>query len=537
VVTVFNKIMTADGQLMTAGSFQSDFKDVVGPSYVGTRLDETGYVCKIDFNEAIDISGMAIYAVNGTSNTTIKSYLSSVSNYVLSADKKSLTVDLTYKGEKVLNVMVSIAGIKDVKGNVPVQYKMDVLVQTDATEKSLAHIVDVKRESKTLLVATFDQAIQFGGNIIIDGSYIAGIVDSLDKKKVKYTLTNTTITGSKQVSFSGWRNYNVVNTTGSNQTRMVDFTLDTTAPKVVGQEFATATENGINIQTLTLMYDKKISVVDGSGSLTALVNNIINGNVSSKSFTYTASASAQKLVLTFTGQIFDSGYYSFTLPAGLVMDTLENVSAMQVISVSKLAGSSFELPPPLTINQDPTNPSKIKVTFRNRLDQASTQNIANYLVNGSITPVSAIITEQSENNAIVELTFASGSFTSTGTYTIRVGGLKGFNDSYGQMKDYNTMLTIIDNSGPQVKSCKLISSQTIQITLTKSVTGTGQFQYYAANGLTNVSSTYTHGDTIYITLPTQLTTSTLLVITDNQYKDANNNLANIPSQIGVEKSY
>jgi hypothetical protein len=536
VVSVFSKIMATDGQLVAAGAFQSDFKDTVGPAYVSTQVDDTGYICKINFNEALDISGLAILSVNGTSSTTVKSFLSNPSNYVLSSDKKTLSISLGSLNEKALNVMVSMVGIKDVKGNASVQYQLNTLVQTDATPKPLANIVEVKRESKTLLVATFDRGIQFGGYAIIDGNYITGVIDSTDNKKVKYTLTNTAITGSKNVTFSGWINYNVSNATGNSQTRAVDFTLDTTAPKVVGYEFAVSTENGSSVQTLTLVYDKKISLVNGSGTLSALVNSN-SGNVYTKSITYTAVANAQKLTLTFAGQNFDSGYYKITLPAGMVVDSLENLSATQDITVAKQAGSSVVLPQPVSILQDPTNPSKIKVTFANKLDQVSAQTVANYLVNGTITPVSATIIEQSDSNAVVELVFASASFSSSGTYTIKVSGVKGYNDSYGPMKEYNTILTLVDNSGPQVVSCKLTSATAVQLTLSKNVTGTGEFQIHIGGTLVNATATYVAGNVIYITLPSPVTASTYLVVTKNELKDANNNLANIQSPLLAEKSY
>ncbi len=536
VVSVFSKVMATDGQLVAANAFQSDFKDTVGPAYVSTEVDETGYVSKIKFNEALDISGLTILQVNGSSNATVKAFLSNPSNYTLSADKKSLTISLGSLNEKALNVMVSMVGIKDIKGNASSSYQLNVLVQTDATPKPLANIVEVKRESKTLLVASFDRAIQFGGYAIIDGNYITGVIDNTDNKKVKYTLTNTAITGPKNVTFSGWINYNVSSTTGNSQTRAVDFTLDTTAPKIVGYEFTTETENGISTQLLTLSYDKKISLVNGSGTLSALVNSS-SGNVYTKSITYTAVANGQKITLTFAGQNFDSGYYNITLPVGMVVDSLENLSASQVISVAKQAGSSAVLPQPVSVLQDLTNPSKIKVTFANKLDQSSAQNVANYLVNNTITPVSATIIEQSESNAVIELTFASGAFGASGTYTIKVSGIKGYNDSYGAMKEYNTILSLVDNSGPVVVSCKLTSPTFVQLTLSKNVTGTGDFQIYAGGSLVNATSTYVAGNVIYITLPQSITDSTYIVNTKNEFRDSNNNLATIPSPIMAVKSY
>lgn len=536
VVTVFNKIMTTQGQMVAPGSFQSDFKDTVGPLYVGSQIDDSGYICKLNFNEALDISKLTVLSVNGTNSTTIQSYLNNVGNYKLSPDKKSLTINLASLGEKALNVMVVLAGIKDIKGNELPQYQIAAVVQTDATPKPIANIVDVKRESKTLLVATFDRPIQFGGYIIVDNATISGVIDSQDSKKVNYSLTNTTITGTKQVTFSGFFNYNAINSSGNSITRGVDFTLDTTPPKAFPSELASTTENGVVVHTLTINYDKKISVVKASGVITALVNSV-NGNIYSKEFSYTASAKGQVLELKFVGQTFEAGYYNFKLPIGLVMDSLENLSAEQSISVSKQAGSTSSLPQPTTVIQDPFNPSKIKVTFGNKLDLASARNVSNYIINNSINPISATIIEQSETNAVVELIFASGSFSSSNAYTFKIVGIKGFNDTYGTMKDFNTILNLVDNTAPQFQSCKLTSAMSVQIILSKNVTGTGEFQVYTSNGLVSATVSYVAGNTIYLTVPTPIVDSTYMIITKNEFKDSSHNLANIPTQFLVEKGY
>jgi hypothetical protein len=115
--------------------------------------------------------------------------------------------------------------------------------------------------------------------------------------------------------------------------------------------------------------------------------------------------------------------------------------------------------------------------------------------------------------------------------------VKGYNDSHGTMNEYNTILTLVDNSGPQVISCKLTSATTVQLTLSKSVSGTGEFQINVGGNFVSATATYVAGNVIYITSPTPITTSTYLLITKNEFKDISNNLANIPATIMAEKSY
>ena len=530
VVTVFSKVMTEDGQVVAPASFQNDFKDTLGPTYVNTEIADNGYISKINFSEAIDISNLAIISVNGTSNSTVKARLTAASNYILSADKKSLTIDLSGTNEKALNVMVTMVGIKDIIGNTATPYQMNVIVQIDATEKPVANIISAVRESKTSMVVTFDQPMIFAGYALVDGNYLQGTIDSENNKVVRFALTNTSGTGTKIVAFSGYRNYNMVNSTANNQTRAVDFTLDTTPPMLTLYEFTSEVVNGVSVQNIELIYSKRISAVNGSGILTALVQSV-SGDILSKVLTYTAVANGSKLTLSFAGQTFESGNYTVSLPENLVMDSLDNPSQAQQIALTKQAGSSAALPQPVTVDQDLTNPSKIRLTFNNRLDIASAQNVSNYRVNGNIVPVSAIITGQTERNAVVELTFASASFTSSSLYTLTVSGVMGYNGSYGPMKEYNTLLTLVENSAPQVTSCKLTSTTTIQITLSEEVSGTGEFMVYTSSGLMNTGGVFVSGKTIYITLPVEMSSSAQIAIIKHDFKDANNNTAIIPPQL------
>lgn len=536
VVTVFNKVMSEDGQIVTAASFQSEFKDNVGPSYVTSEISDNGNACQIIFNEAIDISNLAIIAVSGSNNETVKSKLSNIANYSLSADRKSLTVDMTGCGERAINVMVSMVGIKDLKGNASAQYQMNVLVQTDTTEKPIANVVSVVRESKTTIVATFDKPIETAGYAILDNNNLYGVIDIADRTKVRYTLMNTTVTGTKAIVFRDYRNYNMVYAASTSQTRAVDLTLDTTPPKVVESSLTTVVNEGITSQILELKYNKNISVVSPSGTIGAKISSV-NADIYTRNLSYTAVASGQTLTLTFTGQVLEAGYYTITMPASIVMDTLENLSTQETIVVTKQGGSSSVLPQPTSVDQDITNPSKITVKFANKLDLASAQTVTNYRVNGVYTPVSATVTSQSDTEAVVELIFNSGTFTTNGSYTFTASGVKGHNGTYGEMSIYNTVLSLINNNSPQVKSCQLITTNMIQITLTKDVTGTAKFMVYTSSGYVEANGVYTAGNIVYVSLPVSIDVGTYIMTTENQLVDSSNNIANIQSPMAVSKGF
>ncbi|MBE5962479.1 MAG: hypothetical protein E7256_14065 [Lachnospiraceae bacterium] len=541
VITISKSIKAADGTEMTPYTVQKEMEDTTGPIYLGSEVDDSGYVCTFNFNEPIDISEMSVYSVTGTNNTSLKAMLSTASNYQLSADKKSLKIDLSGCGETSANVTVKLLGIKDLVGNVSVSFPVTALAKVDATTKPLATIVSAERVSKTTLKVTFSRAMVYPGYVIIDGETISGVIDASDNKVVTYTLVNTALTGAKVVQFSGWYSYNAPNYQTDLVKRSVNFTLDTTAPMVTNYTLVNTTKNNTAITTLTLTYNKDISVVEASGTMASKVQST-TGNIYAKTLTYTASASKNVLTVVFgTGQASDNGTYTITVPAGIVMDTYGNLSKKQGFTMTKQLDSSSALPAPSQVIQDSTNPSKVYVYFGAKLDLTAACNVNNYTFASTIHPTSAVVSSQDESSAIVELTFAAGALSYTSTYPVVISGLKGYNGSYAEMETYKTTIAMVDNVPAMITSggCKLTSNSFVTITLTEPVTG--KATVVVNNGGTLITTDcMVSGDTLYIALNTPITGSSYyLMFTENNLVDVYGNEAaiNLNTPIGIVRSY
>lgn len=536
VTTIFNKTESVNGTPVQATSFQNDFIDTVGPMYKETTISDNGYKAQIHFSEAIDISKLHILQVYGETNTYVKSHIGNANNYVLSSDKKTLTIDLIATGQKVVNAMVEMTGIKDLKGNEAEPYVLSVIVRCDATEKPIANIVKVERINKTQLTATFDAAIETPGNVKIDGLMSYGTVDPDNNKKVNYTIINTNITGSQPVTFSGWRNYNAVYNSNVSQTRVVDFTLDTTPPILYKYELVSSVQNGLVVNKLVLNYSKSVSLSALSGNLSALVYSS-NGNILPMNIAYTGIAEDKTVTLTLTTQNLESGTYNFTIPKDFVVDSLSNASTATTIQIQKSAGSSNSLPAPSSVIQDATNPNRIIVTFNYKLDMASVANVSNYTLGAYTNPISATIEQQDNNKAVVVLTFANGVIGNTGTHALTIRGLKGYNGSYSEMKVYNTTLTLVENTSATVVSCKQVSPYGIEIEMSKPVTGTGTFQVYTGSTYIAPASCLVSGKTIYLSFSQAVSSVSYLILTNNYFVDYSNNTALINSPLSVQRAY
>lgn len=537
VITVSELIKNTGGTAVTPYTVQKSLKDEVGPSYVTTTVDNTGYISTIEFNEALDISGLSVYSVTGTSNTTLKAYLTSAENYVLSADKKSLSIDLSSCGVTSANVMVSITGIKDILGNASNPFTLNARVKIDATQKPNATLVSVTRTSKNIMTATFSKAIQVAGYAYIGDEYVTGIVDSKDDKKVNYVITNTALTGTQVVKLNGWMSYNATSMQSSDVTRGVKFTLDTTAPALIGYTLTSTTENKVPVLKLTLTYNKEVTLIDGSGKMNVKIKSS-SDNVYNKQLAYTASAKSKVVTITFTNQTNENGTYTFSIPASLVMDQYENASVAATINLSKQTSNSSQLPAPESVSQDTDSPELIYVKFSAKLDVATATKTTNYRVGTNAYPTSATIVSQDDRSATVELKFANNAIPTTANYPVTIKGIKGYNNSYGEMSEYNVIIPLVENAAPIYQSAKLTSAYSIVLTFGENITGTVDLTVYDGNNI--VGSAYTISDNqIYITLTQDITSKAYIMFHENNLKDASNNTANIKlnTKLAVTKSY
>lgn len=537
VITISESIVSTNNLPVVPYTEQKKFKDESGPMYVSTSIDETGYISTIHFSEAIDISSFSIYNVVGTTNTSLQAYLTNASNYTLSADKKSLSIDLGSRGVTTANVMVYMVGIKDIVGNASNPFSLPARIQIDATLKPNATLESVIRTSKNIVTATFSRPIQYAGYMYIGSDYVSGVVDSKDATKVNYTIPNPSITGSQVVTINGWVSYNAVSEQTTDVKRGVNFTLDATPPALVGYTLASSTENNAPVTKLTLTYHKEVALLSGNGTLSAKIIST-NANVYNKKMPYTAVAQGKTVTLSFVNQATETGTYNFEIPAGLVMDQYENLSLAATINLSKQTDNSSVLPAPMSIMQDITNPSKLYIKFSQKLDLATVMNVGNYTVGNSSRPSSANIVAQDDTSATIELIFASGAIPTTATYPVTVRGIKGYNDSYAEMEVYQTIVPLVENAAPTFKSAKLTSEYSIVATFSESFTGSTAITVYNGNSVVG-SSFIVLDNEVHISLDQPITSSAFIMFTKNELIDDNNNLATLTlnKRIGVSRAY
>ncbi len=540
-VVVSGNVKNDSGNSFAQYSTICTLKDTTGPVYTGPSTDETGWKAYINFNEAISIKGLSVSAVSGTTDAVLTTYLKNVENYTLSADKKSIIVDLTGLTTLTnLTAVVKLKGITDIAGNATSSLIQTVNVITDTGTKPLAELVSAQRISKTTVKAEFSSAISYGGYMKINSALAYGTVDSSDHKVVTYTIPEASqgLTGSQVVTFNSWMSYNALTARSTDDSRVVDFTLDTVIPVLTASSIENVTVNGISYAALKLTYSKNIATASTSQQISVRITSN-EGDVATITPTST-TADVDGNVVTYyfsDAQMLLSGKFSITLPAGVVSDSLSNSSAATTVILTKAGASGSALPAPSSVTQSSTDNNVIYVTFSNKLDIDTAEDEASYVLAGSYkVPDSAVLTKNDDTGAVVALTFASGTFTSdTTSYELIIQFVKGYNNSYTAIDDCHIIFTAVENTKPYVTSLKLSGANVI-LTFSEGVKGTCKVNVTdAATQVTYTGTGYASDTNVYVTLSGTVTSSTAKVVfTDNSLYDTNNNQSSvIPNQVYI----
>lgn len=532
-VVISDKVQADGGTPFTQYAEVLTLKDTTGPNYLYTSVGYTGWSSSINFDEPLDISRLSIEGVSGTTDAALVNYLKDPANYILSEDKKSILIDLSaYTSVKNLVVTVTLKGIRDTAGNSTSKLLQNVTVRTDASSKPLASIVKTERISKTEIKVTFSSAIFSPGIAKFGYDQVVGVVSTEDPTVVIYEIPSAyqSKTGTQIVEFSSWYNYNAVSFQDIAISRPVDFTLDTTPPQLVSYELVNAVLDNSAVCKLILTYNKEIATTSTNQEISVRAKNV-NGNISTLTAVSTY-ATVEGCVVTYFFQdnaLMENGDFTIILPAGMVVDKLYNYSNSAQITILKNGTSSDELPEPYVITQDPQDLSTIYLTFANKLDLSSAEQVQNYYLAGNKTyPVAASVVSQDDTGATVALTFASGTFISgVSSYELVISGVKGYNGTYNAITESHVIFTAAENTPPAITGSIRLNYATITMTMSEEVVGSLKITATDTSTGTTISGTgYATGNYIYINLDNVPVSSAVrFVITENNVYDINGNKA------------
>lgn len=561
-ISLSSQILTTAGVPLEQYYKKITYTDQTAPIYMNTKVDDTGLIATINFNEPINFTNMVInevkmYSASGQSaNSSTLNILKNAMNYMASEDKKSLTIDLTNIDytDRNKQFVVVISGIKDMSGNSPVRMYLEAIVYTDTAYKPQARLISVLRTGYNTITANFDRAIDpiNPGYIQLDGGpSIPGKVDSKDSKKVNYSISeaDALYTGVRKVSIGFWSSYNV-NPSDTSANRIyeynVNFTADRTSPQILTYEYNA--ESGV----LTLNCNEDVTITTATGtfssSFTSANEDIKLINIGYTEMAHTEGRNIIKLKVT---NLSLAGNYSFTIPQGFVSDSFRNLSSSRSMLISNSTGSSgsahSELPAPYYIGQNVDDLNKITIRFMNKLDKASAESIGNYRITGLNIINAKLLENTVETGAAVVLTLADNSVEYNLGYKLIISGVRGFNNSYSAISNYEYPLTLKENKKPSYVPNPVLDTvalNNIKLNFTEAVQGTMSVKVTQTVGSTiyeiPVSSVVVNGNNATINLSAPPNNNSLLWIDIISYdiKDMNgNSIMTMPPRLPLSIKY
>ncbi len=544
------KVLTSEGVTLEEYEKTITYIDADPPYITSAAPDDSGMIFRINFNKAINKTGLKVTYTPPSStyvNSLTSSVLTTSNNYVLSQDQKSLFINLSgiASTDYGKSFLIQLYGIKDLNGNTPSTSYLTATLYADASKKPQAQLISVTRTSYYTLTATFSRSIQYGGYLSVEGGgSMFGAVDATDNKKVNYTMSagEASFTGMRSVSVSNWNSYNVIetDTTGKTPvTRSVNFTVDQTPPVLTGNSYDGTT--GL----LTMTFSEKVKLTMANGMFTANMTTLTGGAGNIKNITYSmiSHAEGDNIIKLQISGLDAIGYYTFNIGVGLVTDEYNNNNVDTSITINNLS-STTELPGPYAL-QPTNNPNQIILLFSNMLDLASAQTVSNYSISG-VTIVSAVVSSNTPDGASVVLTIMDGSVDSTVERVLKISGVKGYNGSYTAISTFSMSVTIKDNKKPYYLDPPVFdtsSKSMVKLNFSETITGTLYVDVYQLSGqnTTQLTGTVTiSGNMAYINLGAIQPKGIWLkiVVTGNNLTDTDGNpVVFKTTTLGVAVSY
>jgi hypothetical protein len=283
---------------------------------------------------------------------------------------------------------------------------------------------------------------------------------------------------------------------------------------------------------LVLTYDKDVTLVDDDGVLTAKLVTDDGDVFTDYDISYEADEEDNIVsVILDSDDMDESGTYTITIPEEFVKDDYGNTSLEETVKVTNSGSSSSALPAPKKIVQASDDASIVYVTFAAKLDETTAEDVDNYEISGADI-ISAELTDNTSSSATVELKLEAGSITETSKYNVTVKGITGYHNTYTEMEEYTTQVSLHENVGPEIEDIDYTYPDIIKITFDEDIEGKASFQVMQ-DGVDLAEKSEISGDKVIITLEDKPTLDEAVEIIPTQYNDITDEYGNSAS-IGTE---
>jgi hypothetical protein len=132
------------------------------------------------------------------------------------------------------------------------------------------------------------------------------------------------------------------------------------------------------------------------------------------------------------------------------------------------------LPAPVSITQSQSDNNVIILQFNTKVDKASAENEANYIIAGVAINSAELVAGSGDTS--VRLTVKPGTIPTNGNYLATISGIKGYNNSYTVMNPCYVSLSLKENIAPAVTGFYYTYPVTVTITFSEAIKGSAGFK-------------------------------------------------------------
>lgn len=436
--------------------------DTVSPTIVSTeKLSAAQF--KVNFSEPINSLGAVSYKLSdgtvvASGGTGVTPTFTAGNDYATFSLGSSIAVNKT--------VIATFIGTQDAAGNLITPNPATASFTKGDKDGVVPTIASVTQTGAKTYAVKFSTEIIAAPTMTITGNATVSIVKSTTDATVYNVTVTNALEGLTTISFGTFANLS--GEEAAAQTKVVSFTKDTVAPKVISSAVVSDVDNGK--QYLELTFDKNVVLTTAqivgattTGSfvkdfVTTPVTSVTNTNLTFKTSTVKTVVRAE-LATLLTGKDNATAVYTLALQLNGVASeagvAFVNPTSVTFTRGTDGSGTNTTVLGAPTITQGADN-NKVNVQFPAAVDGASATTIANYSVGGaSIESITLLPVSGGTQTVVLNLVAGSNAFT--GVRNISVANVKALGSTVTMVPYSTNAVSLNENIKPTVSSAKVAS--------------------------------------------------------------------------------
>lgn len=472
------------------------------------------------------------------------------------ADEVVFTMDANVSESK--RIVATFIGAQDMAKNLLTPNPATVTFQKGAADGVAPVVEKITQTGASSLSIKFSERLNDNPTVAVSGYPKTAVSRSTDDPTVYDVNVEGLLDGARTVTVSAFSDLS--GEVGATTNKVITFTKDTTAPKVVSNAVVQEKANGK--EYLELTFDKNInlgerSTVSGVGSYVRNYVTVGSKNFDATPVTYKETDNKKVVRIELDSFLGENDFKAADYTLDLTFNNVTSESGVAT-GTNHVAFTRGEDVTPANdavvgvteVVQDPADNNKVNVTFNHAVDGETATTLANYSIDGAVIESVTLkppVTSESATTQVAVLNLKKGSNTYTGVRNISIDNVKAFGSTKTMDRFLTNTVSLKENVAPYVESAVLTDTNKVKLTFSEAVTTIGGEQDFALliDGATvadNKQVTTPAGSSIKsveLTLEKDVTKAniasglSLEVLESRNIKDAAGNKLSIPAKIRV----